>query len=165
MGYHAAGRFQNTVFRWLLATAGLFGVLSASGCSVHRVYLSVEPENFEGHFVRTCETLDPNAPDTGLRAHPATMAALSAIRPAGRFCFVCRRLRRCTKQLNELEIDFDPTAREMSVRAMAGQSNVEPNNLPPPGGPRFSAAREALCRACASMPRRIQLGTWVEDNP
>jgi len=143
--------------------------LASGGCSLQRVYLSVEPEPIEGQFVRACERVDPSSPPadavSGLRPQPATMAALAAIRPPGRFCFVCRRLRQCAGRLRALGLD-NPDARtlaEAAAERLPAECRAKVD-LPPPGGPGFRAVQERLCRACASMPRRIQDGTWVEQD-
>lgn len=139
--------------------------LACGGCSFQRVYLSVEPEPFEGHFVRACELLAPQATtqaETGrdIKPQPETMAALAAIRPPGRFCFVCRRLRICAARLRSMGL-ADPDARAVAVAARSGPSRARAaDQLPPPGGPGLGAVQERICRACASMPLRIQSGTW-----
>ncbi len=146
-----------------LCIAAVLG-LACGGCSFQRVYLSVEPEPFEGQFVRACELLDAGASARAVVAAPAikpqpeTMAALAAIRPPGRFCFVCRRLRICAARLRSLGLT-DPDARAVA-RAAPRASPAAPDQLPPPGGPGLEAVQERVCRACASMPRRIQDGTW-----
>lgn len=145
--------------------------LACGGCSFQRVYLSVEPEPFEGHFVRACELLETDAttgtsaPAHAIKPQPETMAALAAIRPPGRFCFVCRRLRICAAHLRSLGLT-DPGARSVARAALRGRPTPGgQEQLPPPGGPGLGAVQERICRACASMPRRIQDGTWSHRAP
>ena len=130
--------------------------LLASGCFA-RVSLPIEPGAAEGQFVRACELLDEAA---RLRPQPATIAALAAIRPPGRFCFVCRRLRRCQARLERLGLESDPQA-EGLARQVADRAGQNPTaDFPPAGGPSLEQMRSLMCRACASMPPRIQDGAW-----
>jgi hypothetical protein len=150
----------------ILAVVAAVVATPIAGCWQRRVPLTVAPEPPEGHFIRACELLaaaaQPDSRPARLRDQARTMAALRAIRPPGRFCFVCRRLRRCTAQAERLGLAPSMNAHQLA-RAAVVQLGLEPGaglGLPPPGGPDLDTARERLCRACASMPERIQRGTW-----
>lgn len=152
----------------IVVLAALAALVAAplAGCWPRRVPLSVAPEPPEGHFIRACElltaSLGPDSRPARLRDQTRTMAALRAIRPPGRFCFVCRRLRRCTALAERLDLAPSLNAHQLARAAITrlGLEPVESPPLPPPGGPDLNTARERLCRACASMPERIQRGTW-----
>ncbi len=150
----------------ILATLAAVMAAPLAGCLKRRVPLTVAPEPPEGHFIRACElltaALGPNSRPTRLHDQARTMSALRAIRPPGRFCFVCRRLRRCTAQAERLGLAASMNAHQLA-RAAVVHLGLEPGAslpLPPSGGPDLETTREQLCRACASMPERIQRGTW-----
>ncbi len=141
---------------WLLA-------LASASCTFHRVRLDVEPVDVEGQFVRACEILaaagDRHPPV--MRGQQATLAALASIRPPGRFCFVCRRMRRCAARLDREGRNQYLTARQIALLAVGrtGSSRTV-LVLPAPGGPELDDLLERSCESCAAMPARIQDGTW-----
>ncbi len=104
--------------------------------------------------------------NASLRTQKDTMEALRSISPPGRLCFVCRRLRLCSFALERLEIDDDVSSRELIERLLEGDKKikVDKSTLPAHGGITFKQARRGMCRACATMPIRIQDGTWIDSH-
>ncbi len=143
-------------------------ILSATcinACSVNRIYLSKTPRVFEADLVRACEFLHAAKSGTNplLRSRHETMEALKSISPPGRLCFVCRRLRLCEFTTEGLKMGQKLDARTMIENTVSHfGKKLRTKDLPEPGGISLEQARMGMCRACATMPVRIQDGTWVE---
>ena len=137
----------------------LVWVASMNLACLTRASLPAKPGDWEAQFIRVCEMF--NTDFISLRTQTETMSALESISPPGRVCFVCQRLRACSQQLQQHQRATNLTAHQVSSLAFSTLDKPPPIDLlPNPGGELLQETLDRNCRACRSLPTRIQQGTW-----